>query len=151
MKYMDIIQDWLNLVEITFTKGPRSINWTDIMKIIKEERETFYEDVDEDGMSKPAGWLFLSAEGSDSEDGEEEDEDSNFSSEQSDSDASESDSDDDESDFSESEEDSYDEEEEEGLEEKGMVSVFDAFGHSEYVRAAMKSSTDSWLLVYYSS
>jgi nucleosome binding factor SPN SPT16 subunit len=123
MKYMDIIQDWLNLVEITFTKGPRSINWTDIMKIIKEERETFYEDVDEDGVSKPAGWLFLSAEGSDSEDGEEEDEDSNFSSEQSDSDESESESDDDESDFSESEDDgSYDEEEEEGLEEKGMVS-----------------------------
>lgn len=123
MKYMDIIQDWLNLVEITFTKGPRSINWTDIMKIIREERATFYDDVDEDGMSKPAGWLFLSAEGSDSEDGEEEDEDSNFSedSDASGSEESESESDD-ESDFSEEDEDSYDEEEEDALEEKGMVS-----------------------------
>jgi nucleosome binding factor SPN SPT16 subunit len=70
MKYMDIIQDWLNLVEITFTKGPRSINWTDIMKIIREEREVFYDDVDDEGVAKPAGWLFLSAEDDDDEEEE---------------------------------------------------------------------------------
>ena len=122
MKYMDIIQDWLNLVEITFTKGPRSINWTDIMKIVKEEKDIFYDDIDDEGIKKPAGWLFLSADNEDSDEEEQEDEDSNFSSEQSDSDEeSEEDSDDDESDFSESEEDSYDEDEEENLEEKGMV------------------------------
>ena len=125
MKYMDIIQDWLNLVEITFTKGPRSINWTDIMKIVRDERNTFYEDVDEEGESKPPGWLFLSAELSDDEDEGEEDEDSNFSEDSDGSDESESDDSDsdDESDFSEEDSDgSYDEEEEEGLEEKGMVS-----------------------------
>ena len=122
MKYMDIIQDWLNLVEITFTKGPRSINWTDIMKIVKEEKDIFYDDIDDEGIKKPAGWLFLSADNEDSDEEEQEDEDSNFSSEQSDSEEeSEEDSDDDESDFSESEEDSYDEDEEENLEEKGMV------------------------------
>ena len=116
MKYMDIIQDWLNLVEITFTKGPRSINWTDIMKIVKEEKDIFYDDIDDEGIKKPAGWLFLSADNEDSDEEEQEDEDSNFSSEQSDSDEeSEEDSDDDESDFSESEEDSYDEDEEENL------------------------------------
>jgi nucleosome binding factor SPN SPT16 subunit len=70
MKYMDIIQDWLNLVEITFTKGPRSINWTDVMKIIREEREVFYDDVDDEGVAKPAGWLFLSAEDDDDEEEE---------------------------------------------------------------------------------
>jgi nucleosome binding factor SPN SPT16 subunit len=123
MKYMDIIQDWLNLVEITFTKGPRSINWSDVMKIVREERSIFYDAVDEEGIAKPAGWLFLSAEGSDDEDEEAEDEDSNFSDEVSGSDESESEDsseEDSDDDFSE-EEDSYDEEEEEALEEKGMV------------------------------
>jgi nucleosome binding factor SPN SPT16 subunit len=57
MKYMDIIQDWLNLVEITFTKGPRSINWNDVMKIVREMKATFYDDKDEDGISKPAGTI----------------------------------------------------------------------------------------------
>lgn len=124
MKYMDIIQDWLNLVEISYTKGPRSINWTDIMKIVRDERSTFYEDTDEDGESKPAGWLFLSAEGSDSEDEGQEDEDSNFSEESDASGSEESESDsDDESDFSEEDDDSYDEDEEEALEEKGMVGL----------------------------
>jgi nucleosome binding factor SPN SPT16 subunit len=79
MKYMDTIQDWLNLIELTFTRGPRSINWIDVMKIVKEERLTFYDDKDEDGVPKPAGWLFLSAESSDDEDGEDDDDDENFS------------------------------------------------------------------------
>lgn len=39
LKYMEVIEDWLNLVEITYTKGPRSINWTDVMKLAKSERQ----------------------------------------------------------------------------------------------------------------
>lgn len=120
MKYMDIIQDWLNLVEVTFTKGPRSINWTDVMKIVREEKATFYDDVDEDGVAKPAGWLFLSAEGSDEEDEEQEDEDSSFDEDSEEESESESDEDDD-SDFDSEEDDSDETDEEEELEEKGQT------------------------------
>jgi len=124
-KYMDIIQDWLNLVEITFTKGPRSMNWSDVMKLVREQRAVFYDDVDDDGAKKPAGWLLLSADGSDDEEEEEEDEDSDFDEEDDDSeegsDDDDDDGDDDESSFEEDSEGSYDEEEEEALEEKGMV------------------------------
>lgn len=122
MKYMDIVQDWLNLVEITFTKGPRSLNWTDVMKIVREEKETFYDDKDEDGLAKPAGWLFLSADGSDEEDDEDGDEDSSFGDE---SESEEASSDEDDSDLEDeggSDFEDEDEEDEDELEEKGMVS-----------------------------
>jgi len=33
IKFMDIVQDWLNEVEITFSKGPKALNWTDVMKV----------------------------------------------------------------------------------------------------------------------
>ena len=28
-----VVQDWLNEIEITFTKGPKSLNWVDVMKV----------------------------------------------------------------------------------------------------------------------
>jgi nucleosome binding factor SPN SPT16 subunit len=121
-RYMDIIQDWLNLVEITCTKGPKTINWVDVMKLVKEERDIFYDDQDENGDSKPAGWLFLSVEESDDED--EDDEaggDSSFSEAESDSDEEDSDDDEDSDLYDESDEDSDDYEEEDELEEKGQV------------------------------
>jgi hypothetical protein len=34
-----------------------------LIKIVREEKATFYDDRDEEGIPKPAGWLFLSAEG----------------------------------------------------------------------------------------
>ncbi len=124
MKFMDIVQDWLNLVEITYTKGPRSMNWTDVMKMVRDAKDTFYDDHDDDG-AKPAGWLFLSADLSDEEDGEEEEnEDSSFGDEEEseDEDSDEDDSDlENESEFDDDDED--DEEEEDELEEKGMVST----------------------------
>jgi nucleosome binding factor SPN SPT16 subunit len=124
-KYMDIIQDWLNLVEITCTKGPRTINWTDVMKIVRESKDIFYDDHDEYGDSKPAGWLFLSAEASDTEDDEEENADSDFSEDNGDSSEEESASDEDDSDlYDESEDDSDEEDEEDDLEEKGQVPSF---------------------------
>lgn len=71
------------------------------------------------GNDNPAGWLFLAADGSDSEDEEEDDGDSSFDEEESSSDEGEDDSDED---FEEEESDeSVDAEEE--LEEKGMVST----------------------------
>jgi nucleosome binding factor SPN SPT16 subunit len=32
IKYMDVIQDWLNVVEITYTQGAMSMNWTALME-----------------------------------------------------------------------------------------------------------------------
>ena len=28
-----VVQDWLNEIEITFTKGPKTMNWVDVMKV----------------------------------------------------------------------------------------------------------------------
>lgn len=126
-KYMDIIQDWLNLVEITCTKGPRTINWTDVMKVVRETKDIFYDDRDDEGEPKPAGWLFLSADASDDEDDEEEDDDSSFDNKEDsdDNEDSDDDSDDgDDEDFDDDDSDASDddeEEEEDELEEKGQV------------------------------
>ena len=30
---MCVVQDWLNEIEITFTKGPKTMNWVDVMKV----------------------------------------------------------------------------------------------------------------------
>lgn len=93
IKSKEIIQDWLNLVEIPHTIGTRTMNWVETINIARLAGATFYENVDEDGVKKPAGWTFLSAEGdSDEEEDEEEDADSEFSG------ASESDDDDSEDD-----------------------------------------------------
>lgn len=59
---MDLIQDWLIDQELTYSKGPKSMNWTDVFKVLQTEKATFYDDKDPDGTPKPAGWLFLSAE-----------------------------------------------------------------------------------------
>jgi nucleosome binding factor SPN SPT16 subunit len=60
MKYLDTIQDWLNLVGITYTQGGKSMNWNDTMVAVRETGKYFYLDVDADGNKKPPGWLFLS-------------------------------------------------------------------------------------------
>jgi hypothetical protein len=62
VKTMDIIQDWLNLVEITYTIGPMSLNWNMLMTQVREQGDSFYLDEDEDGNKKEegAGWQFLS-------------------------------------------------------------------------------------------
>lgn len=120
IKYIDIIQDWLNLVEITSTKGPRSMNWTDIMKLVKEEKDIFYDEVDDQGEKRHAGWTFLSGDNNDSDDDDEDEEDSQYSSQEESDDESDSDSDDDESDFTEESDSSGYEDEE--LSEEGEVS-----------------------------
>lgn len=122
-KYMDVIQDWLNLVEITCTKGPRTINWTDVMKIVRETKDIFYDSEDEYGESKPAGWLFLSAEASDTEDDELDEADSDFSEDAGDSDEEEESDDDDDSELYDESESESDYDEEDDLEEKGQVIV----------------------------
>ena len=124
VKLKDTIQDWLSMVEITYTEGPRSLNWTQLMDTVRGDVDAgiFYAEKDEEGEKKPAGWTVLGVESEDEGDEEEEDQESEFGSEDGDSDESEEeDSDDDDSEFEEeSEEDEYDEEEEEELEEKGQ-------------------------------
>jgi nucleosome binding factor SPN SPT16 subunit len=67
MKYLEIVQDWLNSNGITFTKGPKSLNWSEVMKFVRSDREYFYETHDKNGAYKPAGWLFLSPTDEDSD------------------------------------------------------------------------------------
>mmetsp|Transcript_8536 Transcript_8536/g.8461 ORF Transcript_8536/g.8461 Transcript_8536/m.8461 type:complete len:271 (+) Transcript_8536:1090-1902(+) len=128
VKTMDIIQDWLNLVEITYTIGPMSLNWNMLMTQVREQGDSFYLDEDEEGNKKEegAGWQFLSLdenqEGSDDDDGG----DSSFGEEgggeegsDDDSEDSSDDSGDEDSDF-ESEEDGDEEDGDDDLEEKGQ-------------------------------
>ena len=55
MKYMDVIQDWLNLTEITYTLGARSMNWADTMAAVRDSGEFFYLDKDDEGEKKAPG------------------------------------------------------------------------------------------------
>lgn len=117
-KFMDGLQDWLNLVELTYTKGPRTINWGEVMKAVKSDRDIFFDDTDDNGEPKPPGWMFLSIEEADDSD-EEGDEESSYGDASGSTEESESE-DSEESDFTEESESDYDEEEEDALEEKGQ-------------------------------
>lgn len=125
MKYLDVIQDWLNLVEITFTLGATPMNWTVFMKSVKDSIDdgVFYLDEDFDGVKKPAGWLCLQAGGDDEDEdgeGDEDDDDSEFSVESDESSEEEDSSDDDDSSYaSEDSDEDDDDEEEESDEEPG--------------------------------
>lgn len=87
---MDVLEDvknWLTDVDIPFSEGRISLNWTQIMKTISNDPYGFFED---------GGWQFLTGEGSDDEE-EEEEEESAF---EMSSDADDDDDDDDEDDYS---------------------------------------------------
>ena len=62
MNVLDHVKDWLNSVDIKYTEGVQSLNWTKIMKTIVDDPEAFFEE---------GGWNFLDAES----EGEAEDED----------------------------------------------------------------------------
>jgi nucleosome binding factor SPN SPT16 subunit len=125
-KYMDIIMDWLNEIEMTFTRGKLGMNWVEMMRIAKEFRDdgTFYSDKDLDGNKKPVGWSFLSVEHDDEDDEDPDDEESDYEEDSDDDDEEEESEYDDDSDdselVSEDDESDYDEDEEGALEEKGM-------------------------------
>lgn len=125
-KYMDIIMDWLNEIEMTFTRGKLGMNWVEMMRIAKEFRDdgTFYSDKDLDGNKKPVGWSFLSVEHDDEDDEDPDDEESDYeedSDEDDEEEESEYDDDSDDSELvSEDDESDYDSDEEGALEEKGM-------------------------------
>merc|ERR1719220_3009153 len=64
MNVLDHIKDWLNSVDIKYTEGIQSLNWTKIMKTIVDDPEAFFED---------GGWNFLDGNDEDEEGEEEED------------------------------------------------------------------------------
>ena len=66
MNLLDHVKDWLNNVDIKYTEGVQSLNWTKIMKTITDDPEGFFED---------GGWNFLDAEG-DQQEADDDDDDS---------------------------------------------------------------------------
>ncbi len=62
---LDHVKEWLNSVDIKYTEGIQSLNWTKIMKTITDDPEGFFES---------GGWNFLDPD-SGSEEGEDDDED----------------------------------------------------------------------------
>merc|ERR1719384_210395 len=66
MNMLDNVKDWLNSVDIRYTEGVQSLNWTKIMKTITDDPEVFFED---------GGWNFLD-QGADDEEEEDDDDDS---------------------------------------------------------------------------
>ncbi|CAM9551683.1 unnamed protein product [Chrysoparadoxa australica] len=98
MKYLNPIMSWLEDCNITFTKGP-SLNWKQVLALVRDDLH-FYEDTDENGDPKPAGWAFLAEDSG----GEEEEEDAESEFEAGDESEEEESEDDDES-FDEVEED----------------------------------------------
>ena len=114
MAQLDTIQEWLTDLGITFTAGTMNLNWKTIMPTIKED-PFFWEEVDENGEHKPAGWHFLDLDSGD-EDDDEENEDDNYEapdSEDDDDDDDDDEDEDDEDDYSDEDDDDDDEEEEE--------------------------------------
>ena len=67
MQMLDHVKDWLNNVDIKYTEGIQSLNWTKIMKTIVEDPEGFFED---------GGWNFLDGESNDAANDEDDDDDS---------------------------------------------------------------------------
>jgi len=106
MKSLDLIQDWLNEMEITYSVGAQPINWKEAFEFFPPTDPYFWSETDEDGVPKAAGWYVLDASGmiEDDEEGgaEKEEDDSEFSSAASESSEDEGSSSDDESFESES-------------------------------------------------
>lgn len=70
MNMLDHVKEWLNSVDIKYTEGLQSLNWTKIMKTIVDDPEGFFES---------GGWSFLDPESEDeAEDEETDSEDEEF-------------------------------------------------------------------------
>lgn len=70
MHMLEHVKEWLNSVDIKYTEGIQSLNWTKIMKTITDDPEGFFES---------GGWNFLDPDsGSEEEDEDEDEEDEEF-------------------------------------------------------------------------
>lgn len=112
MDKLDIIESWLDNIDMTFTEGIANLNWK--LTITAADDPLFWEDRDEDGNPKAIGWMGLDmtgGAGSESE-GEESTDDDEYKSEEDEEDGDEDEEDDD------MDEDAVDEEEEEEAEDE---------------------------------
>jgi nucleosome binding factor SPN SPT16 subunit len=118
-KYMDTIQEWLNLVEITYSTGAQPIDWTEVMNAVKADHRFWY-DTEDDGTKKPAGWAFLDISDTtgDSDAGSDDDEESSFANSDESGSESESESGSDDESFAE-DDDSEGSDDDESDEEQG--------------------------------
>lgn len=69
MSMLDHVKDWLNNVDIKYTEGVQSLNWTKIMKTIMDDPEGFFES---------GGWNFLDPESESENDDDDDSEDDEF-------------------------------------------------------------------------
>jgi len=116
MEEFDAIQEWLTDCSLTYTAGQASMAWKSLMNLIRNDNR-FYEDSDENGEPKPAGWQFLQADEGGIEDGESDDGDEDYNANE---DEEEEEEDDDDDEEEEEEEDQNSDEEMHG--DDGAVS-----------------------------
>jgi len=57
MKQLDGVKEWLDSMDVVFTEGPVNLNWATIMKTIRDDPESFFDD---------GGWGFLGDKSDDS-------------------------------------------------------------------------------------
>jgi len=110
MQELDAIQEWLTDCSLTYTAGQASMSWKSVMNLVRND-DRFYEDSDENGEPKPAGWQFLQADDGDDEDADEGDDEDEDYEDNADEDEDEDEEDDEEDDEEEMEEDDEDREE----------------------------------------
>eukprot|EP00127_Corallochytrium_limacisporum_P002671 Clim_evm107s134 gene=Clim_evmTU107s134 len=73
-KNIETIKDWLDSVDIPFYAGPKSLQWANIMKLIRQDIPGFFQEGE--------GWSFLEAEGDESEEEEVQEEESDLDTEE---------------------------------------------------------------------
>jgi len=74
MEELDGIQEWVTDCTLTYTAGQASMAWKSLMNLVRNDAR-FYEDCDEAGQPKPAGWCFLQADDEDELISDDDDED----------------------------------------------------------------------------
>lgn len=93
---LEDIKNWLDRCDIKFTSGNSNLNWPALMKRIREDLETFFDD---------GGWAFLDSDVEDDENEEEDEEDEDEQYNPSEDDTEEDEDEDEESEMSEDESD----------------------------------------------
>lgn len=118
MDKLDMIETWLDNIDMTFTEGIANLNWK--LTITAADDPLFWEDHDEDNNPKAIGWMGLDmtgGAGSESE-GEESEDDEEYKSEEDEDEGDEEEEDDDDMDEDVEEDEEEAEEEDESDEEE---------------------------------
>lgn len=124
---LDAIQEWLTDCSLTYTAGQASMSWKSVMNLVRSD-DRFYEETDENGEPKPAGWQFLQADDGDGEEGDEEDDgdedyDDDDEGEEDDEDEDEDDEDDDDEEEDEDDEEEDDDEDDDAMDWDSMEAL----------------------------